>query len=409
MLYDACTQPQEQSQRCSAKCSIKWTLWTFLLVSRLLLIAGGMALQLTTCFRRDLTASTDLELIPNSTNTKQLSCDKEPKVICALIISDCVVFSVACWVYFVSKFCHRCFKWLEWKELSIVTKANTAPVLNELVEAVKSKLSMGLLVQYSIFALAYIILSQVVSVGYLVVFRLWDGDVVIQIPYGQDDLDINPKRWLLCLTFIGFVALDLLYVTVIMGYVYLCQLVIYYLEIIKHRAKCKHEVKCQDIYHSQKEAMTEVLKANKYIKYLNASSRAVGFIILFQVINCTFDLLRDEITYPEAGVITARLLLLASLTIYPLYKAASLNVTATKLYYTGLDMRIPYLRFSADPPHQTDTPRQTDKSHEGIHITLRKATMFGIPVNSWQPYCVILIMLLIIIVGSKLTWYEMKL
>ena len=240
---------------------------------------------------------------------------------------------------------------------------------------------MGLLVQYSIFPLAYIILSQVVSVGYLVVFQLWDGDVIIQTPYGQHDLDVTSKRWILGLTFIGFIGLDLLYVAVIMGYVYRCQMIIYYLEIIKHKAKCKHEVKCTDIYHSQKQAMEDVVKARKFMKYLNASSGTTGFVIIIAVfiaVNCTLQLLSDEIIYPEAGAITARLILLASLAIYPFHKTARLNIYIKALHNIGLDMRMPYLKFGYHPPRQ-----HTEKLNEGSRITL-EATMFGITVRPWQ-------------------------
>ena len=377
--------PQEkQQQPSSTRCSIKWIIWTSL---RLLFIIGGIALQVTTCFRRDL-VSTDLAQIPN-TNTKRLSCDKRNEVICAFLIPDCVVFLVALWVYVGLKFGYECCKWLGWKELSTVTKADTAVILNKLVEAVKFKLSMGLLVQYSIFPLAYIILSQGVSIGYLIVFQLWDEDVVIQTPFGQHDLDVKSKCWLLGSTFIGFIALDLLYVAVIMRYVYRCQIIIYYLQMIRHKVKgIKHS--------NRKEAMEEVKKAKKFIRYLNASSGTTGFITIiavFQAVNCTILLLSDEITYPEAGVITARLILFGFLAIYPFYKAAGLNDTAERIHDTGLDMCI-------DSPYQG--------SNKDVRITL-KATMFGILVQPWLPYLVLFVILLTTMVGSKLKWYEIKL
>ena len=90
---------------------------------------------------------------------------------------------MAFWVYVVLKFVNYkyCKEKLGWKELGTVTKTNTAANLNRLVEAVHSELSVGSLVQYSILPLAYIILSLLVSIGYLIVFQLWDEDVVIQI------------------------------------------------------------------------------------------------------------------------------------------------------------------------------------------------------------------------------------
>ena len=370
--------PEEPS---STKCSIKWTTWTFL---RLLFITGGMALQMITCFRRDL-VSNDLVQMPNTTNTKRLSCDKKTEVVCAFLIPDCVIFLMALWVYVGLKFGYECCKWLGWKELSTVTKADTAAILNKLVEAVQFKLSMGLLVQYSIFPLAYIILSQAVSVGYLIVFQFWDEDIIIQPPFGKHDLDVKSKRWLLASTFIGYIAMDLLHVAVIMRYVYRCQMIIYYLQTIKQKVK-------HNEYSSHEEAIKEVKKASKFIRYLNASSGTTGFVTIitvFQAVNCTIHLLNDEVTYPEAGAVTARLILVGSLAIYPFYKAAGLNVAAKRLRNTGLDMCI-------DPPYQG--------SNKEVRITL-KATMFGILVQPWLPYLALFVILLTTMVGAKFQWY----
>ena len=61
---------------------------------------------------------------------------------------------------------------------------------------------------------------------------------------------------------------------------------------------------------------------------------------MFHAVNCTIHLLSDEITYPEAGAITARLILFGFLAIYPFYKAAGLNDAAERIHDTGLDMCI---------------------------------------------------------------------
>ena len=369
----------------STKCSIMWTIWTLL---RLTFIAGGLALQVITCFRRDL-ISTDLVPIPN-TNTTRLICDKRNEVIRGLLIPAFVVFLVAFWVYVVLKFSYKrkCCKWLGWKELTTATKADTAATLNKLVNAVQSELKVTLLVKYSLFPSIYIILSQGVSVVYLILFQLWDEDVIIQMPLGHHDLD-KSKRWLLCSAIIGFIAFDLLYVRVVMRYVYQCQMIIYYLKMIKH--KVKHNEHC-----NHKEAIEEVKKAKKFIRHLNASSGTTGFVTiigLFQAVNCAFFLLSDEITYHETGAIMARLILFGFLAIYPFYKAAGLNVAAERLCDTGLDMHI----YS---PYQ--------ESKKDVRITL-KATMFGIYVQPWLPYLVLFVIFLTALVESRLKWYQIVL
>ena len=283
------------------------------------------------------------------------------------------------------------------RTIGTATKANTAAILNELVETVQFELSVGLLVQYSIFPLAYIILSQVVSVGYLIVFQLWDEDVIIQTPLGQYDLDTKLKRWLLCSTFVGFIAFDLLYVTVIMRYAYRCQMIIYYLKMIKRKVKGKD--RCNN-YNSHEQAMKEVKKAKKFIRHLNSSSGTTGFVTiigLFQAVNCAFLLMNDEFAYHETGAIMARLILFGFLAIYPFYKAAGLNFAAKRLCNTGLDMRL-------DCPYQGSFG-----SNKGVCVTL-KATMFGIYVQPWLPYLVLFVIFLVTtLVESKLKWYQIVL
>ena len=45
------------------------------------------------------------------------------------------------------------------------------------------------------------------------------------------------------------------------------------------------------------------------------------------------------------------------------------------------------------------------KSNDGLRITL-KARVFGISVNPWLPYVVVLLFFLTIMIGSKFKWYE---
>ena len=210
------------------------------------------------------------------------------------------------------------------------------------------------------------------------------GIVIIQMPLGHHDLD-KSKRWLLCSAIIGFIAFDLLYVRVVMRYVYRCQMIIYYLKMIKH--KVKHNEHC-----NHKEAIEEVKKAKKFIRHLNASSGTTGFVTiigLFQAVNCAYFLLSDGSTYHETGTVTARLILFGFLAIYPFYKAAGLNDAAERIHDTGLDMCI-------DSPYQG--------SNKDVRITL-KATMFGILVQPWLPYLALFVILLTTMVGAKFQWY----
>ena len=143
---------------------IKWIAITFL---RFILILSGMVLQLMTCFRRDR-ISTDLVQIANTT-TKQLNCNKKNEIIGGLLLPDLVIFLLACWVYFVFKFGYqyrKCLrKCLGWDELNVVLEADGAKNLNELFQAVKSKLSKPhLVIGYTVIPILYILSSQLLSV-----------------------------------------------------------------------------------------------------------------------------------------------------------------------------------------------------------------------------------------------------
>ena len=367
--------------------------WIVITPLRLIFILSGMVFQLMTCFRRDR-ISTDLVQIANTT-TKQLSCDKKNEILGGLLLPDLVIFLLACWVYFVLKFGYRnreCLqKCLGWEEMSAVLEADGAENLDELVKAVKSKLSKPLVIGYTVIPILYILSSQLLSVWYLFAFHLIDEDVGIRTPLGGHFLTGHVKTVFLALTFVGFIALDLLYLTVIMRYVYRCQMIIYYLQLILDKVENRK-------YKTQNEAMEEVKKAKEFIKHLNASSGTTGFITLiavFNAANCAF-ILSNDITFSQAPAIALRLTLWGFLAIFPFYKAAGLNVTSKRIRATGLCMRIPAPVFVND--HQT--PENGHRLNEGYIINL-KAKVFGIPVRPWLPYLVIIILLLTIILESR--------
>ena len=213
----------------------KLILWLVIMTLRVSVITIGLAVQLMICFRRDR-ISTDLTPMgPNSTR-QLLRCTEKDEVICALLIPDLVIFLLAFWVYFALKFanqvCHDCFGWME---LRVVIKADTAENLNELVLAItKKKLGTSITTGYIFIALFFILLSQGTSVLYLYAFQLVDKDVVIQPPLqDKDTLSGDFKSGMIAVSFVGFIALDLLYIRVIMRYAIRCQMIIYYLQMIR--------------------------------------------------------------------------------------------------------------------------------------------------------------------------------
>lgn len=144
--------------------------------------------------------------------------------------------------------------------------------------------------------------------------------------------------------------------------------------------------------------MKETETAYKFIKKLNASSGTVGFVILvaaYQATNCTVILLSNELTHLQAVAIALRLILWGFLALFPFHKAAGVNITSKRLCDLGWDM------------HRSPLVSHGDscRSSNGLHITL-KAKMFGISVNPWLPYVVVILLLLTIMIGAKFKWYE---
>ena len=280
--------------------------------------------------------------------------------------------------------------------------------------------------------LLYIIVSQGVSVFYLFAFQLAHKNVIIQSPLGKTTLDGDVKYTLISLAFVGFVALDLLYLRVIMRYAYRCQMMICYLQLIKRdvyklkKAKGKFEqihkaeelkdhekrnegkkeegievdkeYKGQKIKNQKEEIMKKTENAYTFIKQLNASSSTVGFIILiasYQAANCVVILLGNDITYLQGAAILLRLVLWGILAVFPFHKAAGVNIASKRLRDLGWDMHRPSLACHDD----------SHKSNDGLRITL-KARVFGISVNPWLPYVVVLLFFLTIMIGSKFKWYR---
>ena len=403
-------------------CSWSLILWSVIMMFRLSVITTGLAVQLMTCFRRDR-ISRDMTPIrgPNST-AQLLRCTEKDEVICALLIPDLVIFLLAFWVYFALKFanqiCRNCFGW---RELRVVIKANAADNLNELVLAIdQAMLGKSITTGYIFISMFYILLSQGTSVLYLYAFQLADKDVIIQPPLqDRGRLSGDLKIVMIALSFVGFIALDLLYIRVIMRYVFRCQMIIYYLYMIRkniddnqkaggkqnqqksvweENPKNKDDLtdnvmSCED--EKIQDVMQENEKTYKFVKYLNASSSTVGFVILlasYQAANCIVYLLGHDITYFQGGAIALRLTLWGFLAVFPFHKAAGVNIAFKRLRDLGWDIHLKPL----GSPYRSNDSR----------LVNLKARVFGISVNPWLPYVFVMVLLLTIMIGAKSKWYE---
>ena len=73
--------------------------------------------------------------------------------------------------------------------------------------------------------IGYMIISQAISVINLVAFAVMDDDVIIHSEW--NNYSGSSKKWLISLSFFGFVAFDLIYAQFIMRYACRCKLNIY--------------------------------------------------------------------------------------------------------------------------------------------------------------------------------------
>ena len=418
--------PKGEAEEGDFRCSIEWLLlWPAIILFRLSFIIIAVVTQLMTCFRRDRISTNFTMVLIHNTSLKKLTCNEKSEVISSLLIPDMVIVLLAFWVYFGLKFgsqyCRGCFGW---KELNSVMKADTTGSLNTLVIAARPKLiEKAVTVIYTVIPFVYIILSQVVSIVYLEAFKLANEDVIIQAPLGGPTLGKDLKYGMITLSFVGFIALDVLYLQVIMRYAYRCQMIIYYLQIIKQKVnefktvtetneqrikdqemRDHQEIQLDEGFENQKlkdhqkSIMEQTETAYTFIKQLNASSGTIALVIIiaaFQAANCAVILLCNEITYPQAVAVALRLILWAFLAVFPFHKAAGVNITSKRLRDLGWDMHRPSLACHYDP----------HGLNNGVHVSL-KARVFGISVNPWLPYLVTILLLLTIMVGSKFKWYE---
>ena len=356
----------------------------------ILLVVVGFIFQLLTCFRRDRISTNLMPILNTTKNERQLSCNDRSEIICGVIIPNAVIVLLACWVYLGLKFGNNhCCKCCGWKELFAVVRADSKNYLRKLVRVTKRRKLV--LIFYILISFFYLILSCGVGGIYLYVFQFTKEHVVIQPPFnltktvGADVLRGDVKYGFIAAAFIGSIAFDLLYIRVIMRYACRCQMIIYFLKSIGQDI-CKYDIKVQQTINKG---------ACNFIKDLNASSATVGFIVIiaaYQAANCTVILFDDDITYGQGGAVVLRLILWGFLAVFPFHKAGGVNIAAKKLHDTGWDMH---------RPHHNNL----NGSDNGVRITI-KARIFGITVNPWLPYVVVVILLITIMIGSKFKWYD---
>ena len=413
----------DESQVKSPVYSLQLFISIIITATQLLLIAGAVFVQYVTCFRRDWIATnhtihTAYKYHHHKLTQKNITvvtCDDIVGLIHGFLIPDMIIVLLAVWMYVGLKWGIQSF--CGWKELNAVVQVDKPETLTQLVCAAQKKLEeSNVTVTYTVIPVIYMILSQVISAIYLIVFfeelqsqdtamssikSLKSTKLLIKPPLFHLNLS-NRSTHLsttllhhetitsLCigLSFIGFIFLDLLYLQVILRYAYRCQLIIYYLEILEERIEewknnSESTITKQDLMNNTDQAYT-------FIKELNTSSFTIAFVIIiagFQAVNCAVNLLSKNIEIQQAAAVIARLVLWGFLLVFPFHKAAGINVANNQLTDLGWTAQRPSLAHVGDSGH-----------------IILKAKVLGIPIHQWFPYLIVFALLFAIMAESKIEW-----
>ena len=313
-----------------------------------------------------------------------------------VIIIDLIIFILLLWVL-CGKLRLLC-KSTETRNLQ-VTNPFEDP-LSQLIKAVKyirqDKLTSILFV---IVPIIYMIFSILVSATYLALYFkhkqvMWPKDWEITGPL---------KTTVIIILLVGYTAIDLLYVQILLRYVLQCQLNIYFLQLITGKVE-------SETYRNQDIAIKDVEKAYKFLEELNASSRITGLAIisaLIQAINCAMNLSNDMDNPDEKPnlkleelALACRLFLWIFLMMIPFIQAARANATSKALSDTGLVMLKPPVLLKENTSSQN---RLIKKKVAKITLGVK---IFSVTIQPGFIYLAMIIVFLIFALRSAFLLFE---
>ena len=355
----------------------------FYIILRFIIAFVGLIAQAISCFRRDRLDKNYIKIMDGNNSNKFVECHESAQLFTAIIIPDLIFLLLLITVS--SEIFRTCTVFCQKKELydlvNIIVQFEREPNKCMLVSPV--------------IPFFYVTFSLAVSIMNICAFKIMDSDVVVHWPSGTN-LSGFWKKAIIVLSLLGFIAIDLLYTQLIVRYTLWCRMNIYFLQEIKRKVEKKK-------YYNQEEAIEDMEKARKFIIQLNKSSITVGISILItavQAINCIVSFLDKGNTSFQATALFLRLSHWLFLTLFPFFQAAAANTVSLHLYATGLVMRRNPVMFSGNEQSQDDMLKTYASS-----ITI-KTKIFGVTINPWFPYVIIILIALTLTVGSRIKWYE---
>ena len=285
------------------------------------------------------------------------------------------------------------------------TKQQNEECIQELVNAVKENpnnmmsANINSVCTYlEMISIIYIILSILVDVMYLVVYFkqkqfMWPGGW---------EITGTLKTTIITILLVGTVAIDFLYIQIVLRYILQCQLNIYFLQLIIVKVEGNE-------YRKQSKAIEDVEKSQKFLKQLNGSSRITGFAIisaLIQAINCAINLsnymddsaVKTNLEF-EIVTLACRLFLWIFLTMVPFIQAARANEMVEALYDTGLAMvKLPVM-FSENTVLENNFIKEN-----AIKITMN-VKLFNVIIPPGFTYLAVIVLLLMLALKSAFRLY----
>ena len=351
----------------------------FYVIIRMAVAIMGLLVQTITCFRRD---RLDQNIIQENNASKVVKCNDTSQLFSAFIVPDVIVLSILI-VVLVRK----------WR----FTHEDITNLINKLTDDqfTKKQPERYMTLCFPIFFIVYMLFSQVVSIMNMLAFHITDNDVIMHSKW-TNNISGSWKIVLIILSFLGFIAFDLIYAQFVMRYAYQCEMITYVLGEIKNKID-------KYMYANQNDALKDVKKAEDFLKQLNDNTIAIGYITVlttFRAIISIISLLNKGHTVFQEIAIVARFLQWFFLTMCTPHETARVNAASKALEKTGLSMYRPPVLFPDNDEDQTTLV----KTH--VSSISLKAKLIGFAVHPWLPFMIVILTVFSLELGSGFKWYE---
>ena len=345
-----------------------------------MMVIFGMMAQDIICFRRDRLDKIFVEIPAENNTNEYIRCHESSQIFSDIIIPDIIVLST---LFLVS-----------WRTILCYEDPSDSwdHHLRGLVQDIKrhEKGPDKVMQILPIIPPTYVIASLAVSIFNMIVF--WE---FLYDHAGDINIDGPVHKFLIPISFVGFIGFDLLYTEVITRYALECRMIKHFLEGIIYKVKTQVP---DTQYKTQDDALDDVMKAHKYLKRLNKSCFNFALVLVMitttlHTTNCIICLLHiDDNSYVQVLALVGRALQWSFLTLVPFFQAAQTNNISDKLQETGLAMYRPPKMFNGNTEFDNDMVKRFTSP-----ITLR-VKLFGFTIIPWLPYVIILLVLITLII-----------